>query len=202
MSTFRSPNFRGQKAVILHREDDNVRRLSRHLDRLGMQSTVLWPDLEMPCGQFDVLYFDGDNGHDNLFPWEQGEPKVPIIVMIGSEAPGRLEWALAQNVSAHMIKPVQSSGVFSTLIIAYANFEQRREESIKIKTLQQRLANRPAVFRALLTIMEVAGVDDGIAYSILRTATMSHRQSIEDFCIQLDKRHARSLAQAYVSGKG
>jgi len=202
MSPLRSPNFRGQKAVILHREDENINRLTRHLDRLGMESTIRWPDLSMPTDQFDVLYFDGDNGHDDLFPWPKGAPTVPLIAMIGSEAPGRLEWVLSHNSSAHLIKPVQSSGVFSTLVIAYSNFERQRLEACKLEALEHRIAQRPAVFRALLSIIDASGLDDEAAFGILRFGAMSRRQSIEDFCGQLDKRRAAALVHTYRAGQG
>ena len=37
---------------------------------------------------------------DDLFGWEPGRAQVPLIALLGSEAPGRIEWALSQAPSA------------------------------------------------------------------------------------------------------
>ncbi|MEH6633438.1 MAG: ANTAR domain-containing protein [Halopseudomonas aestusnigri] len=202
MSVFRTPNFRGDRAVILHRPDDNIRRLERHLDRLGIESTVVWPDFNMDSTPADLVFFDGDNGYDGLFPWSKGNPPVPLIALISSEAPGRLEWMLSQETSAHLIKPIQSSGVFSTLVIAYANFAKRQEQQTQIRTLENRISNRPVVFRALLLIMECGQLEDEAAFAILRSAAMNNRQSIEEFASRLDHNKAIELVNSFSADKG
>ncbi|WP_120498195.1 ANTAR domain-containing response regulator [Kiloniella sp. EL199] len=202
MSAFRTPNFRGYKATILHRHDDNIRRLERHLDRLGVESTVIWPDFKIDDTPPDVIFFDGDNGYDGLFPWAKGCPPVPLIALISSEAPGRLEWMLSQETSAHLIKPIQSSGVFSTLVIACANYEKRQEQLIRIDTLEKRISSRPVVFRALLLIMECGHLQDEAAFAILRSAAMNNRQSIEDFASTLSHSQAVSLINDFSADKG
>ena len=46
----------------------------------------------------DFLFFDADLGHDAQFPWAPGAAPMPPIALIGSEAPGRIEWALSIRV--------------------------------------------------------------------------------------------------------
>ncbi|MFD2205353.1 ANTAR domain-containing response regulator [Kiloniella antarctica] len=202
MSVFRTPNFRGDKAVILHRRDDNIRRLERHLDRLGIESTVAWPDFNLENTPADMVFFDGDNGYDGLFPWQKGTPPIPLIALISSEAPGRLEWMLSQATSAHLIKPIQSSGVFSTLVIAYANFANLQHNHAQIKTLETRISKRPVVFRALLMIMECGHLEDEAAFAILRSAAMNDRKSIEDFATNLDRNKVNTLIKNFSVDKG
>lgn len=202
MNTFRTPNFLGEKAVILHRQDDNIRRLERHLDRLGIKSTVAWPDFDSSEHQADLVFFDGDNGYDGLFPWKKGEPPVPLIALISSEAPGRLEWILSQNTSAHLIKPVQSNGVFSTLVIAYANYEKHNAAANRARDLEDKIAQRPIVFSALLTLMECSNLDDNAAFAVIRSAAMDNRQSIEDYCAKFTKKTAQLLIENPAFGKG
>jgi AmiR/NasT family two-component response regulator len=202
MRTFRTPNFSGESAVILHRRDDNVRRLERHLDRCGIKSTVTWPDYNISDSPVDMVFYDGDNGYDGLFPWPMGQPPMPLIALISSEAPGRLEWILAQETSAHLIKPIQSSGVFSTLVIAYANFERRNAFLSHARDLEARIAQRPVVFSALLKVMDCGGLDNADAFAIIRSAAMSKRQSIEDYCAHLDRRATMALVEKNTSDKG
>ncbi|WP_020592440.1 ANTAR domain-containing response regulator [Kiloniella laminariae] len=202
MKTFRTPNFLGQKALILHRGDENIRRLQRQLDRLGISSTVSWPDYDLKNTTADLVLFDGDNAYDDLFPWTKGLPPVPLIALISSEAPGRLEWMLSQSISAHLVKPVQSSGLFSTLVIAYANFERSKELEQQIGELESRISRRPVIFKALLLVMEHGEVDEEAAYGIIRTAAMNSRVSIEDFCQTVNRQVALSLIEKHLSGKG
>lgn len=182
MTIFRTPNFRGWNALIIHRHDDNAARLTRQLERLGMQVTVAWPDMPEPAPTIDVVFVDGDNGFDGLFPWPPGEPAVPLIALIGSEAPGRLEWVLGQGAAAHLVKPVQSSGVFSALVLASATFERMRAMRQEIFALGERIAKRPLVFSALAQVMAMTGLDENQAYALLRSEAMRRRQPVEHLC--------------------
>lgn len=201
MTTVHTPNFLQRRAVILHRKDDNIRRLERQLDLLGMESNVVWPEFDLGASPADVVFYDGDNGYDGIFPWPKGFPPVPLIALISTEAPGRLEWILSQETSAHLLKPIQSSGVYSTLVIAFSNFERRTVLQDQLRVLEVRIAQRPAVFRAILMIMEQAAVGDDEAFAILRSAAMNKRQSIEDFCTHLDEQTARMLGAKTAADK-
>ncbi len=46
MSNFSTPNFRGWRAVIVHRHSENMERLVRQLARLGIEAELVWPSLE------------------------------------------------------------------------------------------------------------------------------------------------------------
>jgi len=65
--------------------------------------------------------------------------------LIGSEAPGRFEWALNQGADAQLVKPVGDSGVCSALLIALQAFEARRDLAAQIADLRARLADRQTV---------------------------------------------------------
>ena len=114
MKTIRIPNFRGWRILILHQMDDNIARLSRQLERLGIDVSVNWPVLETPVADAQMVFFDGDKTYEGIFPWPAGEAPVPLVALMGSEAPGRLEWVLQQGISAHMLKPF-SPVAFSVL---------------------------------------------------------------------------------------
>ena len=51
---------------------------------------------------------------------------MPLVALIGSEAPGRIEWALSHKADAQLLKPVGNAGVYSALLIARQSFEARR----------------------------------------------------------------------------
>src|SRR3546814_2670141 len=95
MSAFHTPNFRGWKVVMLHRENAGLQRLARQLERFGVAAEFAWPKLERLDPEVKAVFFDGDSGYDGLFPWPAGRPPVPLIALMRSVAPGRLEWVLA-----------------------------------------------------------------------------------------------------------
>lgn len=193
MTRFYTPNFNGKKALILHRNGDSMKRLTRQLERLGMQVTISWP--EFPKGDdvyqnrelmFDIVFVDADNGYDELFPWLLGAPPVPLIALLGSELPGRLEWAMRQNIASHISKPIQSSGVFSALVIAVSNFEKMQSDQAHLDSLEMIVSSRPVVLRGVSALMKHGGLDENQAFALIRKSAMDNRISIEKYCLLLN----------------
>lgn len=184
---FSTPNFRGWRVVVLHREDAGMQRLARQLERFGIAADFAWPKLERLAPDVKAVFFDGDSGYDGLFPWPAGQPPVPLIALMRSEAPGRLEWVLAQGISSHLVKPVQSTGVYSALVIASHGFALRQEQEAHLSALKQRLKLRPEVIRAVLTVMRLSAVDEDKAFACIRAAAMERRMTVEAFCAAADE---------------
>ncbi len=174
------PNFRGQRALVLHWKDKNRVTLVRQLETLGLKVEVLWPADGVSANGSDVIFFDADQGHDGLFDWPPDQPPIPLIALMGSEAPGRIEWTLSRAPSAYLVKPVGSTGVFSALAIAFHTFETRKQFKDAIVELTRRTKSRPIVFKAILSVMAHFGIGDDEAYRLLRAESMSQRVSIED----------------------
>ena len=194
MTGFRTPNFRGRKALVMHRPDDGTARLVRQLERLGMDADVCWPDFPDGGEYSDVIFFDADSGFDGLFPWPSGEAPMPLVALLGSELPGRIEWAINQSFCAHVIKPVRSNGIFSALVIAFSNFEAQRQNQRRLLELVSRLDGRRAVIRAVVSLMKIGDLDEDAAFSRIRSAAMTRRTTVEDFCSSLDETLIRKLA--------
>ena len=186
MSPFHTPQFRGRRSLILHRQGEATRVLTRQLERLGMAVESHWPDFPADGESADVVFVDADNGYDGLFPWRPGSAPMPLIALLGSELPSRLEWALAQGIAGHIVKPVQSSGVFSALVIGFANFARGNETRDTIAGLTTRLAGRASVVRAVVRLMGQADIDENTAFACIRSAAMDNRMTVEDFCDRLN----------------
>jgi len=193
MTGFRTPNFRGWQVVVLHREDAGMHRLARQLERFGVTCHFAWPRLESLDPAVKAVFFDGDSGFDGLFPWPSGQPPVPLIALMRSEAPGRLEWVLAQGIASHLIKPVQSTGVYSALVLASHSFAQRQEQEARLAALKQRLKLRPEVVRAVLAVMRLGEIDEDKAFACIRAAAMERRITVEAFCAAADEASLRAL---------
>jgi AmiR/NasT family two-component response regulator len=175
----RIPNLGGARALILHRPHPTVQALTRQLTAIGLQVTQAWPELGPEALAADYIFFDADMGHDGMFPWEPGHPPIPMIALIGSEAPGRIEWSLKAGAHAQLLKPVGDNGAYSALLIARDAFDAQKALSAEIADLRRRLDERQTVVRAV-TLLAARGKTEAEAYAQLRRMAMAWRISFED----------------------
>lgn len=183
------PNFRAWTAIILHRPHDAATAISRQLERIGVASRTVWPELGAVDAEADIVFFDADHGYDGQFPWAAGAAPMPLVALLGSEAPGRVEWAIAQSADAHLLKPIGSAGVYSALVIARHAFAARNALKTEIEELRGRLRRRPMVARAVIAIMHTERIDEDAAFRRLGQMAMAARRSIEDTAEALVARH-------------
>jgi two-component system, response regulator / RNA-binding antiterminator len=193
----RIPNLGGAHVVILHRPHPTVQALTRQLTAIGLQVTQAWPELGPEALAADYVFFDADMAHDGMFPWEPGQPPIPMIALIGSEAPGRIEWSLKAGSQAQLLKPVGDSGAYSALLIARDAFDTQKALSAEIADLRRRLEERQTVVRAV-TLLAARGKSEVEAYAQLRQMAMAWRISFEDAAARIvaaqggpDDRHQR-----------
>ena len=175
----RIPNLGGAKAFVLHRPHPTVQAITRQLAAIGLDAVDCWPELPAEALAAEFVFFDVDLGFDEQFPWQPGAAPMPLIALIGSEAPGRIEWALSHNADAQLLKPVGNAGVYSALLIARQAFEERRRLADEIASLETRVAERQTIVRAV-TALSAQGFDDERAYAQLRSLAMSWQISLEE----------------------
>ncbi|TFF24824.1 transcriptional antiterminator [Jiella endophytica] len=180
MSGFKRLELAGWQAVILHRPHPSVDALMRQLAMLHIDARLVWPQLDEADAGADVVFFDADSGHDGQFPWTAGLAPMPMIALVGTEAPGRIEWALSQGSTAHLLKPIGSSGAYSALLVAAHSHGVVRRKSDDIRHLEDRLQQRPAVVGAVLRLMQGGERDEAAAMKTLRSIAMTWRMTIEE----------------------
>jgi len=105
---------------------------------------------------------------------------MPLIALLGSETPGRVEWAISQGTDSHLLKPIGSAGIYGALVVASHSFAQRKRLFAEMDELRERLRRRPMVARAVITIMQCEDLDEGEALRRLRRIAMNLRRNIED----------------------
>lgn len=193
---FMTPSFEGFRALILHREHANTEALERQFARIGVKAVTFWPEIapESNFADFDILLFDADMGYDEQFPWSVGEAPIPTIALIGSEAPGRVTWAVSHGADAQLLKPIGSSGVYSALVIATHAFRRRKALEAQVAALGDRLANRENLAEATAVLMVRHGISAGGAYASLRRLAMEERRTIDEV--------ARSILDETRAGNG
>ena len=181
-------NFAGRRAVILHRSEDVRARLADRLSRLGMRAAAA-ETLEDPAAA-DIVLIDIDRAWDGQLPWPAGEARLPVIGLVGSESPGRLAWALAQEVDAYL--PLSALGtVFSALVVAHETFRKKgvaREAEARRARMQ---SGRLDVIRAVMLLMEETGGDEALALKKLRALAMVERETVEESALRLLSAEAR-----------
>lgn len=173
-----TPNFAGWNVAVLHREDSNTERLIRQLKLLGLRPTVQWKPIEV-TNLPDMVIVDADQGFDDLLPWRDTSPTIPVTALLGSEAPGRIAWALEQGASAIIAKPVAASSVYPALVMALSIHHERKAAADRIEYLEERVRLRPLVHAAVQKIAEEHKVDQEPAYAILRQSAMRRRLTME-----------------------
>lgn len=180
----RTPNFTGWRVVILAEDDANTEKLRRHLTLLGVSASLQWLPLSGDALP-DLVIVDADRGWDELLPWARRKPARPVTALLGSEAPGRIAWAIDCGAASFIPKPVSVSTIYPALVLAVTAYEQRLEEEARIARLEERLKLRPIVFAAVNRLKTERQIDDEQAYVLLRSCAMRRRIPIEQLAALL-----------------
>lgn len=168
----------GARAIVLHPEHERLPLLLRQLRAIGLSVETAWPLLPAAAISADIVLYDVDMGHDEQFPWNHGAAPMPMIALVESEAPGRLEWASRVGADALLMKPLGAEGVFAALLVARQAFELRRSLAAEITSLRQRLSARQTVVQAV-NILARRAVSEDAAYDQLRQLAMAWQVTME-----------------------
>lgn len=176
-----TPSFIGWRALVVHKPHPNVDALLLQFERIGMAASHCWPEItDLPdLDQFNVVLIDADMGYDGQFPWKPGEAPVPTIALIGSEAPGRVSWAMNQGADAQMLKPIGSAGLYSALVAASHAFAQRKALLAEVAALRARLDSRELLAEATAVLMLRDNISAKAAFQKLRLMAMADRETLE-----------------------
>lgn len=191
-------NFRGGRAFIVTATPGLEGALASTLTKLGVESTyprlvdgkaeIALPDLSPDR---DILLIDGDlEGaiEIELSP-STALPPVPVIGLVGVEAPSRLKALVSLGATAFLRKPVHGGAVYASLFMGINQFQLRSEQGQRFDALHQRHRARRAVIQATLLVMKRTGLDEDQAYAQLRHESMRMRQTVESYCEDLIARH-------------
>lgn len=165
-------NFRGARALIQLRDEAGAAVLVRTLERLGLQITDIPSEAE-------ILFVDADE--DFAAPARD----IPVVALIGSEAPSRLGRVVRQRASACLMKPVRPTGIFTAVFVAFNEHAARQREAQERESLRRRAEGRRVVVKAILQLMAKQGLSDDEAYRELRVASMRRRISVEEFAAEI-----------------
>lgn len=185
MNRRQSRSFRGLHALIEHPPGRDRTVLKTQLEFLGLRVTVHDSAAPPSCDSVDILFFDADS--DQSVEAEEADRDVglPVVALIGSETPSRLQAMLARQPSAYLMKPIRSTGIYASLAIATHQYAMLQAMRRKLASAEERLRSRRLLFAATLQIMNQAQVGEAEAFRILRRAAMSRRQTVEAVSAQI-----------------
>jgi len=178
-------SFRGLHALIEHPPGRDRTVLKNQLEFLGLRVTVHDSASPSPCASVDILFFDADGGQATESGEVHRELDLPVVALIGSEAPTRLQAMLARQPSAYLMKPIRSTGIYASLAIATHQFATLQAMRRKLASAEERLRSRRLLLAATLQIMNQAQVGEDEAFHILRRTAMSQRQTVEALSAQI-----------------
>ncbi len=182
-------NFRGARALLALAnagvDAGAAEAVAGTLKKLGAVISTISPDRlsgEM-LGDFDVLFLDLDMGIPESCVWARlGQaPPLPVIGIIGVEAPSQLKALLQLGVTAYLRKPVQGASVYAALYIGINEWNRRRHVDDRLAATEGRRRSRRFVIKAVLQVMNQRGVNDDEAFQILRRESMKQQLSVEAF---------------------
>lgn len=171
-------NLRGARMLVLHRPHESLRLLRRQAEIIGLEVTECWPALPEDAGSHDFLVLDADTGHDGQLPWGAAPMPLPTVALIGSEAPGRIDWIMSRGVHATLMQPVGDRGLYAALLMARHRFGAEAELAASLEKHAWQLSQRENIVRASVLLAEGAADADG--YAALRRAAMAERVTIEE----------------------
>lgn len=194
MSKIRTENLAQAYAYILQPPLAGGQGLTRQLEIIGLRVVEVWPELPIEAISADFVLYDVDQGHDAQFPWPAGQSPMPMIAIIGSEAPGRLQWAMTMGAHAQLLKPVGNNGIYAALLVARSNFDRDHASQAQITSLETRLSARQTVVQAVM-IFVMRGKTEAQAYEALRQIAMAWRVTIEDAAARVVASNANERVQ-------
>ncbi|QJQ93960.1 MULTISPECIES: ANTAR domain-containing response regulator [Halomonadaceae] len=190
MTSRMTQNFSHRRALLVCRMGYATEHLERTLVKLGLnveyvplgddRAVISLNELDR---NRDILFLDGD------LPSPLGEaysatpqlPPVPLIGLVGLEAPSRLKALLNAGATSFLKKPVHGSCVYSALFLGVNEHRVRFSLKKNAEKHERKRHQRKALVKAILNLMEVNSIDDETAYELLRKESMKHRMNIEDY---------------------
>ena len=172
-------SFVGKTGIVLHPSAEMRDQLVRRLASYGIRAQGRWPGLEPGDREADLLVIDLDRAEDSQFPWPPQAAPMPVLGLIGSETPGRLQWAIRQGLDAFLPTGAMAN-LYSALVLGFARHAERCEARRREAEVSRRASLRLELLRAVVAIMQDEGIDEARALKKLRAFAMVERVALED----------------------
>ncbi|GJD49254.1 Aliphatic amidase regulator [Methylobacterium crusticola] len=183
-------NFSGTQALLVVAPTAATDVLAATLMKLGLTvATVLpageppWLDLAILEPERHLVIVDGDLPMPGVGASAVGDlPPVPVLGLVGVEAPSRLKGLLQLGATGLLRKPIHGASVYAALFLAVNEHNRRRLLEERLARHEERRRGRRFVVKAILRVMHEHGLDDDAAFELLRRDSMRARRPLEEHC--------------------
>jgi AmiR/NasT family two-component response regulator len=167
--------LRGTRVLVIHPADEDIDELMRHLRRIGCQTRLMWPvPPELPA-DIDVVFFSVRPIGATIVPPSSADPGPALIAIVDFENPTALRSMLDTNAHSFVAKPIRSSGILSSLVMARSLQGYQNRLQSKVAKLEETLRSRREIERATRILMEVKGSSEDNAYQLIRQQATAQR---------------------------
>jgi AmiR/NasT family two-component response regulator len=184
-------NFLGYRAHVVSEAPGDMSQLDGSLAKLGLcinypliNGGIVHLGEDALASEQSVLFIDADLNLAVEGLGQERLPRIPVIGLIGVEAPSRLKAIMRLGATATLRKPIYGGSVYSALFVGINAFRQRRTMALDIEEHERRRSGRRYLMKAIVAVMKAADCDEDAAYDRLRRESMRQRLSVEDYCEQ------------------
>lgn len=192
-------NFSQCRALIVSRDRRAIDVLDATLPKLGLvvaHVPLVEDEATLPVdaidAERDILVVDGDLHRPLNWPIAVGcdLPPLPVIGLVGVEAPSRLKALMQIGATAFVSKPVHGATLFSALVLCVNEYGRKRQLLADLAAHETRRRQRRFVIKAVVASVQSDRIDDDMAYDRLRRGAMRARMSVEAFSEMLVRARA------------
>ena len=167
--------LRGIRVVVMHPADQEIDELVRHLRRIGCQTRLVWPAPPVLPADADVIFFAIWPIGPVVMPQPGSGSEPSMIAIVDYENPTALKSLLDCNAHCFISKPIRSSGVLSSLVMARSLHGYHNRLLAKVAKLEETLRSRREIERATRILMEVKHLSEDRAYQLIRQQATAQR---------------------------
>lgn len=189
--------LRNLAVVVIHPFDDEGRRLTDHLRRIGCAPQLIWPvPVALPSRTDMLLVRIEGQDRSALLELFEGlkEPEPTILAIVSYEDPTTLQLVLESGAIAVLGRPIRPFGLLTNLAIARKVWRTNRELARDSRRVKRRAQGERIVLRAKLILMAQEGLNEDQAHALLRGNAMERRAAIEVVAAELVAQYEAGLA--------
>lgn len=143
---------------------------------------------QLPGLKPDVIVIDVDSPDRDMLEHvcviSRNQPR-PIVLFTDDEDETKIKQAIRAGVTSYVVKGIEPARIKPILQVAMTRFEEHETLKRDLADAQQQLAERKLIERAKGIVMKQKGVDEHVAYHLLRKLAMERNARMVDVAAQV-----------------